>query len=176
MSETWKDIEGYEGIYKISNTGNVKSLERIMWNGQTYYTYKEKLLRKSINGNGYYTVRLSKDGMGKNYILNKLLAIAFIPNPHNLPIINHKDGDKLNIDLDNLEWTTYKDNNSHAIDNGLNKVAKKVKSINIKTGEVMYFESARQADRELGVGYKNISACLNGKQQTCGGYRWEFSY
>lgn len=175
MSEIWKDIEGYEGIYKISNLGNVKSLERTLWNGHTYYTYKERLLKKSINHNGYYTVRLSKDGKGVNYLLHRLLAIAFIPNPDNLPIINHKDGNKLNINLDNLEWSTYKDNNEHAIETGLNKVAKKIKAIDVGTNEVMYFESAREADRVLGVGYKNISACLNGRQKTCGGYKWEFS-
>ena len=159
MSEIWKDIEGYEGIYKISNLGNVKSLERTLWNGHTY---------------GYYTVRLSKDGKGKNHLLHRLLAVAFIPNPNNLPIINHKDGDKTNINLDNLEWSTYKDNNEHAIKTGLNKIAKEIKAINVNTGETMHFDSAREADRVLGVGYKNISACLNGRQKTCGGYRWEF--
>lgn len=174
MNEIWKDIKGHEGIYQISNLGNVKSLERLLWNGHTYYTYKERLLKKSINHNGYYTVRLSKNGKGKNYLLHRLLAMHFIPNPNNYPIINHKDGNKLNNNLDNLEWCTYKYNNHHAVKEGLNNVAKKIKAINIETGEELCFNSARDADKILNVGYKNISACLNGRQHTCGGYKWMF--
>lgn len=175
MSEIWNDIKGFEEIYMISNLGNVKSLRRTLWNGRTHHIHKERLLKKSINHNGYFTVRLSKDGKGKNFLLHRLLAMAFIPNLNNLEIINHKDGDKQNIDLDNLEWSTYKDNNKHAIDNGLNKIMKNIKAVKVGTEEVLYFESAREADRVLKLGYKNISACLNGRQHTCGGYRWYFS-
>lgn len=103
--EIWKDIAGYEGIYQVSNYGNVKSLEReCKGNKGIVYIKKEKILTPTINSSGYYHTILRKDGKSIAAYVHRLVAEAFIPNPNNLPIINHKDEDKTNNNLINLEW------------------------------------------------------------------------
>ena len=116
--EIWKDIEGYENKYQISNLGNVKSLET--WTGDKYIR-REKILKNMVYGNGYYYVCLSKNGKVKKYKVNRLVAQAFIPNPDNKPFTNHIDGDKLNNNVDNLEWCTQSENMKHASMIGLRK-------------------------------------------------------
>ena len=119
MNEIWKDIEGYEGIYKISNLGKVKSLSREykhnMFGRKTVIkTSKEKILTININ-QGYEHVVLCKNGKFKQKLLHRLLAKAFIPNPEDKLNINHIDGNGLNNSLENLEWSTQKENVRHAI-------------------------------------------------------------
>ena len=104
MEEIWKDIEGYEGLYKISNMGRVKSIK----------FNKEKILFLQKDKYGYLRVGLRKMGKLKNYFVHRLVAEAFIPNPNNLPIVNHKDENKQNNCVENLEWCTVKYNNSYA--------------------------------------------------------------
>ena len=116
--EIWKDIEGYENKYQVSNLGNVKSLET--WTGDKYIR-REKILKNMVYGNGYYYVCLSKNGKVKKYKVNRLVAQAFIPNPDNKPFTNHIDGDKLNNNVDNLEWCTQSENMKHASMIGLRK-------------------------------------------------------
>ncbi len=118
--EIWKDIEGYEGKYQISNFGNVKSLET--WTGDKYIK-REKILKNVVYGNGYYYVCLSKKGEVKKHKVNRLVAQAFIPNPENKPFTNHIDGDKLNNNVNNLEWCTQSENMKHASKIGLRKYA-----------------------------------------------------
>lgn len=116
--EIWKDIKGYEGKYQVSNLGNVKS--SWMWTGDKYIK-REKILRNILYKNGYLYVSLSKDGKVKRFKVNRLVAEAFIDNPYNLPITNHKDGDKTNNCVSNLEWCTHSENLSHAYKIGLRK-------------------------------------------------------
>lgn len=106
MIEIWKDIPGYEGKYQVSNTGEVESLN---YNG----TGKTKSLKQSTDKKGYKHVRLFKNGKGKTYKVHRLVAMLFIPNPNNLPIINHKDENKTNNNVNNLEWCTYEYNNTY---------------------------------------------------------------
>lgn len=129
MKEIWKDIKGYEGLYQISNLGNVKSL--IQWVGNKYsdkYIKKEKILKTSIqyaNKNKNYCrciVNLAKNKHKKSYKVHQLVAQAFIPNPKKLKEINHIDGDSLNNKIDNLEWCTHSENAIHAIKIGLRKI------------------------------------------------------
>ena len=102
MNEVWKNIDGYEGKYQISNLGRVKSLQR--WSGTKYYN-REQILNNYVNKkNGYVYVYLTKNNKSKNIRLHKIVADAFIPNPNNLPQINHKDGNKQNNCFENLEW------------------------------------------------------------------------
>lgn len=100
MQEIWKDIKDYEGLYKISNLGNVKSLKT---NKNLYYSKSKNYLRVSLN----------KDGIRKGYSIHRLVAEAFIPNPNNYPCVNHKDCNGNNNNVDNLEWCTHKQNNSY---------------------------------------------------------------
>lgn len=105
--EEWKDIEGYEGLYQISNYGQVKSLtkERYMPNGGKR-VYTERLVAINVVKSGYLNVQLWKDGKVKNKMVHILVAMAFIPNPNNYPQVNHKDEDKTNPIYSNLEWCT----------------------------------------------------------------------
>ena len=115
MKEIWKDIEGYEGIYQVSNKGRVKSLKRKICsnsNNHKYNTLSEKLLKLS-GGGKYIQVILCKDGKTSAKLVHRLVAQAFIPNPNNYPVINHKDENKKNNDVRNLEWCTYKYNNEY---------------------------------------------------------------
>lgn len=116
--EIWKDIDGYEGIYQISNLGRVRSLDRINCRGQSI---KGQIRKFRIDSKGYPQVRLSKNGKYQDIFIHKLVAVAFIPNPDNKETVNHKDGDKMNWSIDNLEWMTTEENTQHAIDNGLRK-------------------------------------------------------
>jgi len=110
MKEIWKDIEGYEGIYQVSNTGKVRSLDRKVWN----YIKKGRILKMHNNGHGYYNVSLhSKEKNEKHAYIHILVAKAFIPNPNNYEQINHKDFDKSNNCVDNLEWVSRKQNMLH---------------------------------------------------------------
>lgn len=95
--EIWRDVDGYENIYKVSNIGNIKSLNY-------KNTKKEKLLKQCVDKGGYLRVTLSKNGKEKLKIVHRLIAKAFIPNPNNLPEVNHKDEDKTNNKINNLEW------------------------------------------------------------------------
>jgi len=109
--EEWKDIEGYEGLYQVSNYGRVKSLQReIAYKDGRKKTIQEKILHTFISNLGYYHVMLSKNGVPKRYKVHRLVAKAFIPNPNNLPIINHKDENPKNNFVENLEWCTQKYN------------------------------------------------------------------
>jgi len=115
MKEIWKDIKGYEGLYQVSNLGRVKSLSHLKrtWRGGEYMT-KEKILTPQWNGN-YYHHCLCKEKTQKMFLLHRLVGIAFIPNPKNKPVINHKFGNtKLNT-VNDLEWATVKENLDHAI-------------------------------------------------------------
>lgn len=107
--EEWEDIKGYEGIYKISNLGKVKSLERVTKIPNSYRKEKEKILKASVRS-GYYVVNLRKNNIRKSYQIHRLVAQAFIPNPENKSYVNHIDFNKKNNNVSNLEWCTQKEN------------------------------------------------------------------
>lgn len=114
MSEVWRPIEGYEGIYEVSSYGRVRSMERdvsFYINGTLVTHPKPSVIRKTkMERKGYLRLNLCKDGVKKFYSVHRLVAKAFIPNPHNLPQVNHKDENKLNNHVDNLEWCTCEEN------------------------------------------------------------------
>ena len=114
MQEIWKDIVGYEGFYQISNFGNVKSLSRKCGTKSKKYTCQERILKKRETC-GYYSVMLYKDGKTKQLKCSRLVAQAFIPNPNNLPCVNHKDENKHNDIVSNLEWCTVKYNSNYGL-------------------------------------------------------------
>lgn len=107
MKEIWKDVIGYEGLYQVSNIGNVKSLDRVVRYGRTL---KGKEKTKFEEKDGYLVVALCKNGKAKHIKVHRLVATAFIENPFNLPEVNHKDENKKNNHFDNLEWCTTKHN------------------------------------------------------------------
>jgi hypothetical protein len=117
MQEEWKDIIGYEGYYQISNLGRVKFLERKLIGtcGKFSRTtvLKEKIHRFQIFGMGYYATYLTINKVTKSKYIHRLIAIHFIDNPHNLPFVNHIDGNKLNNAIENLEWVSNRENVCH---------------------------------------------------------------
>ena len=116
--EIWKDVAGYEGLYQVSNLGNVKTLERFYYSGRNHTirkVQKSMLLKQQTNKDGYRTVGLTKDGKQKYTLVHRIVAQAFIINddPENKTLINHKDEVKTNNVVDNLEWCTPKYNNNY---------------------------------------------------------------
>jgi len=108
-NEIWRDIKGYEGLYQVSNLGRVKSLGR-----QHGFLYKQDRIMKPFKTKfNYYKINLYKNGVKKNFFIHRLVALAFIPNPNNYPVINHKDENPSNNYVDNLEWCTVKYNSNY---------------------------------------------------------------
>jgi len=121
MEEVWKDVAGYEGLYQVSNKGNVKSLERMVPYAHGMRTIFEKVMKPELNADGYLRLKLVKDGVRKNKKIHRLVAEAFIPNSEAKQCINHIDGNKMNNSVENLEWVSYSENMVHAYSNGLAK-------------------------------------------------------
>lgn len=130
MKEEWKNIKNYEGLYQISNTGKVKSLERKTKIPHAIRTEQEKILKLGKR-NGYYVLTLNKNNKRKAHQVHRLVAEAFIPNPENKPFVNHKDFNPLNNNLNNLEWVTQKENVNWSICN----MQKRKKITHSNTGE-----------------------------------------
>lgn len=186
MSELWKDINGYEGLYQISNKGKIRKLRFI-----NNICNKEKIfeLTPQIINSGYQKVMLYKNGEYKNALVHRLVAEAFVENPDNKKIVNHKDGDKTNNYADNLEWVTHGENMTHAYKNGLAYSAAKgrfgadsKKSIRVnmldKTSEKVLnqFGSLIDAAHYIGVNKSShICNCCKGKLKTAYGYKWEYA-
>lgn len=116
----WRDVKGYEGLYKVNQNGDVISLK--MWNGHEYVSREKPYHMKPSNtSTGYKKVELSKNGERKSHKIHRLVAFAFIENKEGKPIINHKDGNPLNNNVENLEWCTQKENVNHACRTGLKR-------------------------------------------------------
>lgn len=122
-NEIWKETLGYEGMYAISNYGRLKGIKRTIKASNQFVdfdrTINEKIYKPSINGSGYFTVALSKNGTSKTYLLHRLVAETFIKNEKNKKEVNHKDGNKINNAVSNLEWLSSKENKTHAKKKGL---------------------------------------------------------
>ena len=167
MEEIWRDIKDYEGYYQVSNRGIVKSLERMKRNNGGYQKIPEKILKVYDNGKGYLRVQLCKDGKVKNCRINRLVAQAFLPNPNNLPEVNHIDQDKTNNCVENLEWCTTQYNVEYS-------QAKAVIGINKISGLILEFPSLMEAERQTGISNKHICDCLKGRCKSAGGYYWQY--
>lgn len=166
--EIYKDIPNYEGLYQISNLGNVKSL-------QNYGNQKERIMKLSIK-RGYYEVGLRKNGIKKYYLVHRLVAQTFLDNSNNLPQVNHKDENKLNNYVDNLEWCTASYNNTYGTRlekvSSTNKLKKKVIQYDINGNKLNTFNSIASASRETNTNITGISNCINNKQKTANNYIW----
>ena len=151
-----KDILGYEGQYAITSCGKVWS----------YYTNKFLLPQK--NNKGYCYVHLCKDGKVKNYLIHRLVAEAYIPNQNNLSDVNHLDENPLHNYINNLEWTTHKENMNYGTRN--KRISKPVYCVELDK----VFDSGAQAAKELGLSAGNISSCCNGRIKSVNGYHFNF--
>ena len=165
MAVVWKDIKGYEGLYKISNHGGVWS------------QYRQKLLREIKNTTGYCKVGLTKNKKQKIFSVHRLVAINFVDNPLGKPCVNHIDENKTNNHYSNLEWCTHKENSNwgSAIERRKTKRSKQIVGINIENGEIIYFPSINEAGRN-GYHISSICLCVNGKRSIHKGYKWFYKY
>lgn len=181
--EQWKDIEGYEGMYQVSNTGKVKSLKRVTkFKGKDYTrTEQEKLLTLAKHHKGYFKAQLRKNDKLKAFFIHRLVAQAFIPNPESKATVNHKDGDKSNNTVENLEWMSNQENMAHAYATGLrNNDAIHLKQLKpvaqySKSGELITtYGSVKEAVEKTGLRQGGISSCCRGNYKHSGGYVWKY--
>lgn len=186
ICEIWKDIEGYEKFYQVSNLGNVRSKDRI----QKYKNMKRKgkVLKLQPNSNGYLRVQLKIEAAGEKKFVHRLVAEAFLPKAKGKNIVNHLDSVPTNNNVDNLEWTTFIGNMHHAIKKGrfdrteewlrnqrlsLEQHDKPVVGINIKNQSKVNFRSIQDA-RKNGFDAGSICYCCKGVRQTHKGYIWNY--
>lgn len=177
--EKWRPIEGYEGLYEVSDWGRVKSLEKVDSLG---HLRKEKILKSIKNNKGYIKVNLCKDGERKNCTVHRLVAQAFIPNPDNLPCVNHKDEVKTNNHVGNLEFCSHQYNSTYGtaiqrrVEKTINgKLSKSVYQYTLDGEFVREWESVSEIQRQLGYFQTAISACCAGKCKTSYDYIWSFT-
>ena len=164
--EIWKDIKGFEGHYQVSDKGRVRSLKY----------GKERILKPERTHNGYLRVGLLKNRNRKMFMVHRLVGQAFLSNPHNLPQINHKDEDKTNNRVENLEWCDGKYNMNYGTrtQRVTEKVSKTVLQYT-KTGEfVKEWKSTHDIERNLGYSKGNISSCCLGKHKWIYGFVWSY--
>ena len=168
MKEEWKVIKENPN-YIVSNMGNVKSLNYRR-------TGREKILKLKIDKNGYQIVGLWKNGIKKIYSVHRLVAQAFIPNPNNLPQVNHKDENKQNNCVENLEWCDAKYNNNYGTRTKriVEKISKSVLQMDKTNKIIAEFPSIKEAERQLGFRKSHISECCRGKKNTARGFKWAF--
>ena len=154
MTEIWKDVLGYEGLYQISNFGRVKSLPRTVRKRHGTGVRKEKILQGGIYPNGYKFVCLCESGEKKMKMIHRLVAEAFISNPLNFPTVNHIDGNKLNNHVENLEWCTQGENLKHAIEIGLVESQCKIRrNVTVECGEhIVTFKTMSDCSKFFGFG------------------------
>lgn len=168
MQEIWREIKGTNGMYQVSNLGNVKSFTKLK---------KGDLLKPGKFSNDYLFVHINMNGKRKSHLVHRLVASAFILNPKNLPQVNHKDEDKTNNSAENLEWCDNRYNNNYGTKN--QRTAEKNR---LSHGRPVYcveldrvFRSAMEAARFVGRNGTNISAVCRGKEKTCAGYHWKYA-
>ena len=185
MSEEWRDIQGYEGLYQVSNLGRVRSCDRHTWAGWRgeKALVKGRVRKPSITRQGYYQVDLLVDGHRKSLKVHRLVAIAFIPNPNNYPYINHKDENPLNNKVDNLEWCTQKYNVNYgtsrqrlskSLRNNSNAPRKATVQLSLNGEVLARYSSISEAARQTGISQAMISYCCLGRYKTAKGFIFRY--
>lgn len=173
--EIWKPVVGYEGKYEVSNLGNVRSLDY-------RHTKTTHIIAKTYDSNGYFKVNLKVNGVAKNLTIHRLVAMAFIPNPNGFNQVNHKDENKENNNVENLEWCTASYNSSYGTRpsrlskhfKNYSQYSKPVIHIGLNNVET-YYPSMKEAERATGIKQGNISNCCNGKQKCTKGNYFKYA-
>jgi len=183
IEEVWIPVPNYEHFYMASAFGRIKSLKSGGMKGKL-------LTPQKVNSRGYFNVCLCNQGSKNMISVHRVIALTFIPNPDNKPEVNHKDGNKTNNEVSNLEWCTGSENMNHAYRTGLQKpsenqktatsdyckdnFSKKVIQFDLNGNIVNEYPSASEAARETGFCQTHISSCCRGKVKTC--HNYNFSY
>ena len=180
MEEIWKDIDGFEGLYQISNYGRIKSLGRPGKGYGDKYTV-DRIIKDIRCTNGYRSAFLNKNGVRHVRLVHRLVAMAFIENPNNLPQVNHKDEDITNNRADNLEWCTPKYNANYGSRNircyeSNRKHFKPVYQLDIDCGMIIrWWDSIRSAANGLNICEEQIIRVCKGTNKTAGGFKWMYA-
>lgn len=162
MEEVWKDIKGYEGLYQISNLGRVKSTKR----------HEETIMSPPRDKVGYTRVSLLKDGYRKTYLVHRLVAEMFIPNPDNKKEVDHIDTDPTNNVVTNLRWVSPSENQFNELT--YKRKCRPIIQFDINGYLIRKWDSLTAVQKELGITKGNISSCLRGASKTSGGYMWKY--
>lgn len=179
--EIWKDIEGYNGRFQVSNLGRIKT-----------FNYKntgvEKILKPKKHSKGYLHIQLMSGELNKTFTIHRLVAEAFIPNPENLPCVNHKDENKTNNNVDNLEWCDRKYNNNYSMklhpERFVNKKSSdvykrrldlRVNQFDLNGNLIKTWDNSRTIQNETGMSDWSISECCRNKRHTAYGYIWQYA-
>ena len=171
MNEIWKDIENFEGLYQISNLGNVKALRKI----SGFLILKEKLLKPTLKSNGYIQIDLCKNAIRYKFYVHRLVAKHFINNCNNYPCVNHIDFNRSNNTWTNLEWCTYEYNNIHSINPKLKK--QKIGKYSKEGVLLNIYNSALEAAKSMKkVRSSDILRCCRGERKFAYGFSWYFIY
>lgn len=171
LEESWADIIGYEGLYKISSMGRVMSLHYKKSNKET-----DVILKPIKERGGYLTVILSKNTVHKRFKIHRLVAKSFIPNPNNYPIVNHKDENPQNNNVNNLEWCTAAYNTNYGNSRLKRSISRgrRVAQLDNEGNVIRIFPSGRCAANSFGLANTNLFSVLSGKQKSFGGYKWRY--
>lgn len=178
MEEIWKSINETNGYYEISNLGNVRTIDRyarVCGGGKRIV--KGKPIKPMICSNGYLELQASIEGKRRIFMIHRLVAQYFIPNPNNLPEVNHKDENPQNNHVDNLEWCTPKYNCNYGTRNQrcMEKVIKKpVRQLSLDGKLIAVFPMVSEAMRATGINNSQIIRVCKGTNITAGGYKWEY--
>ena len=168
----WKDIKGYEGLYQVSDEGEVRSLG----NGNSNSS-KERIIKPTKDKYGYLYITLCKNGKKKTIKIHRLVAEAFLPNPDNLPEVNHKDENKINNRANNLEFCDRKYNVNYGTGKkrSAEKLSKPVKQFDLQGNFIQEFPSANEVQRKFGYSHGNISSACSGKRKTANNFIWKYA-
>ncbi len=179
MKEIWKDIKGYEGLYQASNLGRIKSISKMVNGSNQFgvkfkYLKKDKILKPVINNHDYLQVSLYKNNKKVEIRIHQLVAQTFLPNPNNYKIINHKDGNKHNNCIENLEYCTQSHNVNESYRLRLQTpITKRVNQYDLNNNFIKTWDSINDARKHYNNSH--ISDCCNGHRKTATGYIWRYT-
>lgn len=186
IDEMWRDIKGYEGLYQASTLGEIRRIESVVVdkNKKRIRTFKNKKIKQILRKDGYYFVNLSKNGKSKTAKVHRLVAETFLKKEGDYNIINHKDGNKTNNNVTNLEWCTCSHNTREAyrlglrepniLKGALNGRAKPILQYDTSKNFIKKWSCIKEASKELKIKDSNISLVCKGKRNKAGGYVWKY--
>jgi len=185
--EIWRDIPDYEGKYRMSSFGYVKSIERFEINGNHFARVNSRILIHDVSKTGYNRVTLTKDAKHKRFLVHRLTGIIFLENPENKPEINHDNGNKNENGVTNCYWATSSENSLHSYKNKLREApwvgkfgkdhntSKEVNQYSLKGEYIATFSSCKEAEDITGLSKHSISQNASGRTLSACGYRWIYT-
>ena len=179
MEPIWKPIKGYEDLYEISSSGEVRSKDRVVYQKNKFGKLSKHIYKGSnikLKGSRYATVDLHKDGNAQRFLVHRLVGTHFLDKPTGKDYINHIDANPKNNDVSNLEWCTQSENIQYAYDNGtkIPPHQRKVAQYDLDGNLVRVWSSQSEVEKELGIYQSNIYKVCAGKRNQTGGYKWVY--